>query len=148
MPFRRRFLLVALLAITFPSTFIGSSSGAAGQLVLVVNAKNAKSPSKDEAKQLFLGETMFWPGNVAVRLVLRPADSPAGEAFYTTLGVAPSRLKRVWQEKQLSGQGNAPDTIAAAPAMVAKIAADPGGIGFAMADEVAGAAGVRVIPFN
>jgi hypothetical protein len=52
------------------------------------------------------------------------------------LQVAPSRFKRMWQEKQLSGQAQAPVKIATAPQLLAKIASDPGAIGFALAAEL------------
>jgi hypothetical protein len=125
------------------------SSSAGGDLVLVVHASNKENPSMSEAKRLFLGDNTFWPGNVPVKLFVRPSDSPAADAFFRAIQIAPARFKRLWQEKQLSGQGNAPENVAAASALVAKVAADPGGVGFALSDEVpANPPGVRVIALH
>jgi ABC-type phosphate transport system substrate-binding protein len=144
---RHRFLLIAhmVFAATVLLAFPRKSS-AEGDLVIVVNAQNSGNPSVNEVKKLFLGDTTFWPGNVPVKLFSRPPDSPAGEAFFRTIQVAPSRFKRAWQEKQLSGQGNPPEVVSVPAALVAKVAADPGGIGFALSDELpSNPAGVRVI---
>jgi hypothetical protein len=135
-------LLAALLA--------PAPSRAGGEdLVLIVNAKNGESPDSATAKKLFLGDTVFWKGNVPVHVVVRPAGSPPGDAFFRAIGVAPARFKRIWQEKELSGQGSAPETIDGAAGVIAKVAADAGGLGVALASEVpAGAGGVRVIPLH
>jgi hypothetical protein len=93
-----------------------------------------------------VGDTLFWPGNLPVHPILRPAETPAAVAFYQALHVAPSRFKRMWQEKQLSGQAQTPQNIATAPLLLAKIATDAGAIGFALAAELPSKlVGVRAI---
>jgi ABC-type phosphate transport system substrate-binding protein len=122
---------------------------AGGNIVLVLNTTNGASPDLAGAKKIFLGDVAFWPGNGAVRIFVRPSDSPAGDAFFRAISVAPARFKRLWQEKQLSGQGTTPEIVVAASALVAKIAADPGGIGYALADEIPeGTTGVRIVPLR
>jgi ABC-type phosphate transport system substrate-binding protein len=143
---RRHLFVFALLCAAAVALLFNSPSSASGGLVLVVNAKNAKSLSVEEVKRIFLGETSYWLHNVPVKLILRPSDSPAGENFYRAIGVPPSRLKRIWQEKQLSGQGNAPDTIKAIGDVLSKVAASPGGVSFAMSAEIpAKTPGIRVV---
>lgn len=138
-------IAIALVALVSPAP----SRAGGDDLVLILNAKNSASPDLAAAKKLFLGEVGFWPGNLAVHGFVRPAGAPPGDAFYRAIGVAPARFKRIWQEKELSGQGTGPEAIGAAPGVVAKVAADPGGIGVALADEVAaGAAGVRLVPLR
>ena len=140
----------ASIAIVLAALVVPVPSRAGGDdLVLILNAKNSASPDLAAAKKLFLGETGFWAGNVPVHGFVRPAGAPPGDAFYKAIGVAPARFKRIWQEKELSGQGTGPETIAAAPGVIAKVAADPGGLGVALADEVgAGGAGVRLVPLH
>ena len=147
---RRRFLVIAhifpLIALMLLAARI---SFAEGDLVLVVHANNKEDPGVSEAKKLFLGDTSFWPGNIPVKLFVRPADSPASEAFFRAIQIAPARFKRLWQEKQLSGQGNAPEQVGAAAALLARVAADPGAVGFALSDELPAApAGVRIIALH
>jgi len=146
---RRHLLVFTLLCAAAVALLFGSPSHASGGLVLVVNAKNAKSLSVDETKRLFLGETSFWSSNIPVKLILRPSDSPAGDNFYRVISITPARLKRIWQERQLSGQGNTPETVAAIQGVLTKVAASPGGISFAMSAEIpAKTQGIRVVPLN
>src|SRR5689334_21546623 len=60
---------------------------AAGNVVLVLNAKNGESPDAASAKKIFLGDVAFWPGNVAIHLFVRPAESPAGDAFFKAISI-------------------------------------------------------------
>jgi hypothetical protein len=122
---------------------------AEGNLVFLVNTRNSQKLDEADAKRLFVGDTVYWPGNVPVHPVLRPAETPAGVAFYQALHVAPSRFKRMWQEKQLSGQAQAPESIAAPATLLAKIASDPGAIGFALSTELpAKLVGVRGVTLH
>lgn len=142
---RRRFLQIGCAGVVLLEA--PRVLAAPGDLVLVLNAKNTASPDSSLARRMFFGESVFWSGNVPVRLVVRPADTPSGKEFFKAIGMTPTRFKRLWQEKQLSGQGVAPETIAAAQAVVARVAGDPGGLGVALAEEVpANAPGVRIIP--
>jgi ABC-type phosphate transport system substrate-binding protein len=144
---RHRWVLVLHVALAAVLLLVSArTSSAEGDLVIVVSAQNGENPGIAEVKKLFLGDTTFWSGNVPVKLFSRPTESPAAQAFFRAIQVAPPRFKRMWQEKQLSGQGTPPETVADPAALIAKIAADPGGIGFALSDELpANPAGVRVI---
>lgn len=147
---RHRWLLIAHVVIVAALLVVSTrNSSAEGELVVVVNARNSENPGLAEVKKLFLGDTAFWAGNVPVKLFTRPADSPAGLAFFRAIQVAPPRFKRMWQEKQLSGSGSPPEVVASPADLIAKVAGDPGAIGFALSDELPGdAAGVRVIPVH
>jgi len=147
---RHRWLLLLQVALAAVLLLLSPRNSAAdGDLVVVVNAQNGGNLDVVEVKKLFVGDTTFWSGNVPVKLFIRPADSPAAQAFFRAIQVAPSRFKRMWQEKQLSGAGNPPETITDPGTLVAKIAGDPGGIGFALSDELpAKPAGVRVITLH
>jgi hypothetical protein len=147
---RRRLLLIAHVLTAATIVCLMARNGtAAGELVLVLHAGNKENPDSSETRHFFLGETAFWPGNVPVKLFVRPGDSPAADAFFRTIGIAPTRFKRLWQEKQLSGQGSSPETVAAAAALISKVATDPGAIGFALSDELpSNPPGVRVVPLH
>lgn len=144
---RHRWLLVLHVVLAAALLLVSTrNSSAEGDLVVVINAQNGGNPDTAEVKKLFLGDTTFWSGNVPVKLFTRPADSPPALAFFRAIQVAPPRFKRMWQEKQLSGQGTPPETVGDAATLIAKVGADPGGIGFALSDELpANPAGVRVI---
>jgi len=132
----RRGGLIAAAFVTCTALMLTTPTEAAGDLVILVNARNTQNIDASDAKKLFVGETLFWSGNVPVHPILRPAETPAAVAFYQALHVAPSRFKRMWQEKQLSGQAQIPQNIATAQLLIAKIATDVGAIGFALAAEL------------
>ena len=143
---RRKFLLLASLAAQMAALARSSRGEAAGELVIVLHSKNTESPSLSEVKRIFVGDTTFWPGNVSIHPIVRPADTPAGEAFFHAIRITPSRFRRLWQERQLSGKGVAPETILPPAAMLAKVATDVGAIAFATSDEIpSDAQGVRVL---
>jgi hypothetical protein len=133
----RRRRQIAAAFVTCTTLMLTTPTEASGDaLVILVNARNTQNIDASDAKKLFVGETLFWPGNLPVHPILRPAETPAGVAFYQALRVAPSRFKRIWQEKQLSGQAQSPQNIATAPLLIAKIATDAGAIGFVLAAEL------------
>jgi len=143
-----RKLLIALTAVLATFGTATTPSEAGGELVVIVNAKNGQSPSLEETKRMFVGQTMYWPGNLPAHPITRPPESRAGEGFFKAIQVSPSRFRRIWQEKQLSGQGQTPETLPTGQAVVAKVAADPGAIGFAMSDEVPANGSVKVLPLR
>src|SRR4051812_16431971 len=101
---RRRFLGCAAVVLGVLLAQRPTRAGS-NELVIVLNEKNAETPDLAAAKKLFIGDTTFWRGNIAVHIPVRPADSAPGDAFYHAISVAPARFKRLWQENQLSGQG-------------------------------------------
>jgi hypothetical protein len=144
---RRPFL--ASLTFGLVALLVEGRARAGDELVLVLHAKNGESPDLATVKRMFLGDTAFWPGNVPVHPFVRPAGTPAGDAFFRAIEVAPGRFKRLWQEKELSGKGTAPETVDAVSALAAKVAADRGAIGVALASELpAGTPGVRLVPLQ
>jgi hypothetical protein len=149
-PFRRSVSLIADVVIVALLLALGArDSTAEGELVMVVHANNKYDPNTNEFKRLFVGDTMFWPGNVPVKLYVRPVETPAGNTFFHTIHIAPPRFRRLWQEKQLSGQGTVPEIVVIVWALVGKVASDPGAIGFAMADELpTNPPGVRILPLR
>jgi hypothetical protein len=130
-------LAIAASGVLCAALLLAARTHAAGtDLVILVNSRNTQRLDLADAKKLFVGDTLFWPGNLPVHPILRATETPAALAFYRAIHVAPSRFKRMWQEKQLSGQAQAPAKIATAPLLLAKIASDPGAIGFALAAEL------------
>lgn len=107
-------------------------------LTIVVNDKvELKAINKEDLRNLYLGKTTFWPANVKVVVFDRPVDRPAGTAFYRdVLKMVPSRFRHHWQSKQLSGQGVAPEVVAGADDVLARVAATVGAIAYVHADEV------------
>ncbi|MBP8806722.1 MAG: hypothetical protein KBG48_11495 [Kofleriaceae bacterium] len=106
-------------------------------IVVVVNARNPTARlAKGEVAKLFLGRLGFWHGVVPVRLYIRPDTGAAAAAFYPKLlGMSPQGFRSHWDKQQLSGKAVAPEVIGPVDELVKKVAATPGGIGFALASE-------------
>jgi hypothetical protein len=107
-------------------------------LTIVVNEHVApKAINKEDLRNLYLGKTSFWPGNVKVVAYDRPVERGAGQAFYRdVLKMVPARFRHHWQSRQLSGQGAAPEALAAADDVIAHVAATAGAIAYLHSDEV------------
>lgn len=151
---RTAVLCVAALscAVAFdPRGMTASRASAQDQnrVVAVVNARNPTPvlPSK-EATKLFLGRTAFWHGVVPVKLLLRPDNSEAARVFCpTVLNMTPAGFRKHWQERQLSGRGQAPEVLGTIQEIAAAVAKVPGAISFALQSEAwqLNVPGVRVI---
>jgi len=77
-------------------------------------------------------------------------DGAAGKPFFRdVLGMVPSRYRHTWQKQQLSGQGVEPEVVGTAAGLVAKVASNPGAIGYILDSERAAAdSRVRLIPLE
>jgi ABC-type phosphate transport system substrate-binding protein len=107
-------------------------------VVLLLNARNPTQVlSSAETSNIFLGQTPFWHGVVAVQVMVRPDSSQAAKLFYrTVLKQTPQAFRKHWDEIQLSGRGVAPKVYASAEELAQAIAQAPGGIGFALNSEL------------
>lgn len=136
----------ALLFLTLVPT---PGAGQQASLVAIVHPSNrASSVSADQIKNIYLGRVTFWPGQVPVRAYSRPPESPAGRAFLrSVLGMTPTRFRRHWQSRQLSGQGVAPPVVGSIASLIERVSQDRGGIGYALSSEATTpGSGVRVVP--
>jgi hypothetical protein len=148
-------VLALLLALAALATRAVSQPAAAqprpARLVIVVHAENKVGRiDKSGLKSMYLGLTTYWPGELRVKAYHRVHDGAIGKPFFRdVLGMTPARYRHTWQKRQLSGQGVEPEVVASAAALVAKVAASAGAIGYMLESEAAAAdARVRLIPLD
>ena len=141
MRFPRRILL-GLLAVACFSASAGHHDRARAQsdegVVLLLNARNpTQFLTSAETAKIFLGQTTFWHGVVAIKVMIRPDTSQAAKLFYrAVLKQTPQAFRKHWDELQLSGRGVAPKVYASAEELAQAIAQTPGAIGFALSSEL------------
>ena len=148
---RRRLLALLSLVVLAVAAVPSLAADPPPALVIIAHEKNPmKAVTHDELRNIWLGRLGFWSDNSAVRVFDRPIDRDAGQAFYRDiLKMVPARFRHHWQAQQLSGRGIAPEPIAAVDAVVALVAATPGGISYLHTTEVPALLpkGVVVVPF-
>jgi ABC-type phosphate transport system substrate-binding protein len=107
-------------------------------VVLLLNARNpTQFLTGAETSKIFLGQTAFWHGVVAIKVMIRPDTSQASKLFYrTVLNQTPQAFRKHWDELQLSGRAVAPKVYASAEELAQAIAQTPGAIGFALNSEL------------
>lgn len=149
----RRLLLLAALTTTIAGTLAGVARAQTAPplaLTVVVNERSTlKTITREELRNIYLGKLGFWSDNTKVVAYDRPVDRDAGVTFYRdVLKMVPARFRHHWQSQQLSGRGIAPEPVAAAEDLLARVAANPGGIGYLHTSEVPKVApkGVILIP--
>jgi ABC-type phosphate transport system substrate-binding protein len=125
---RRLFLLCLLLSILFATR----AAWATESYEVIANPSvTEKTLSKSSLRAIFGMRLHAWPDGTAVRVFVMPDDSPLHAAFSKEkLNVFPYQLRSAWDRLVFSGTGQAPDTVASAEEMLARVASTPGAIGY------------------
>ncbi|MFZ1375682.1 MAG: hypothetical protein WAS25_03725 [Geothrix sp.] len=113
--------------------------------VVIVSAKNPISKlTKEQAAQIFLGQSRtFITGGQAEALDLAE-DAPLRKAFYQAIAnKAPAQMKAHWSKLEFSGAARAPKALPTSAEVVKQVAENPKFIGYVEASAVT--AGVKVV---
>jgi ABC-type phosphate transport system substrate-binding protein len=134
---KRMIGFLAAAAIT-----LGVAATASAQersVAIIVNASNKVAKLTDsELRNLFTGGVTFWPGDVRVKIIMRPATTTAGKGFLAeVLQMTPTRFRQHWTKLQLSGLGVSPTEAGELDDVVTLVAGNPGAISYVHASEVA-----------
>lgn len=107
------------------------TANASGQVAVIAH----KSVPLDSIKKsvlldFYARDIKKWSdGQPVIVFDLKP-QSEVKTIFYDYLGRSPSRMKSIWLKKMLSGEGDPPEAMASEEALLAKVAATTGAIGF------------------
>jgi ABC-type phosphate transport system substrate-binding protein len=105
-----------------------------------------KTISKSSLRAIFGMRLHNWPDGAAVRVFVMPDDSPLHATFSKEkLHVFPYQLRSAWDRLVFSGTGQAPDTVASAEEMLARVASTPGAIGYLAKSKIDGRVNVLQI---
>ena len=103
------------------------------QELIVNDAVSSRPISRNEARLYFTMRLPLWGDSVVpVKVFVLPDDHPLHRQFVkSVLGLFPYQLRQVWDRQIFSGTGQAPTTVATEQEMAERVAATPGGIGYA-----------------
>jgi ABC-type phosphate transport system substrate-binding protein len=125
---RSFFLLCLLLSIIFAARSVLASEA---YEVVTNPGVSEKTLSKGSLRAIFGMRLHSWPDGTAVKVFVMPDDAPLHAAFSKEkLNVFPYQLRSAWDRLVFSGTGQAPDTVASADEMLARVASTPGAIGY------------------
>lgn len=134
------FLLLAIRAAC-PQSEAGAALTTPAVAVAVIAHSDVSMDTltRDQLLDYFTGDRQEWPDGT--RVVIKELKIRGGvrTAFYDFIGQRPSRLKSIWLRNMLSGEGERPESLDSAAAMIECIVDTPGSIGFVDADQVADA---------
>lgn len=109
-----------------------SWSAAATAQVAVIAHKSvpADTLSKTRLLDCYTGDAKKWAGGQDITVFDLKPKGKVRKAFYRFLGKRSSRMKSIWLKNMLSGEGSPPEAVESEEALVEKVAATPGSIGF------------------
>lgn len=101
------------------------SAQSMADVVVIVNAANTNTLTKDDVERIFLGKkTSFPDGSKAQPFYLSPGDG-AKEVFdEKSLGKSSAQLKAYWSKLVFTGKGTPPEEVGSSADAVSKVAGD------------------------
>ncbi len=105
--------------------------------VIVAPSVNIDSISAGQLERLYLNRADRFPNGVPLQPLDQRSDSEQRKAFATSiLGMSETELSRYWSRRMFSGKGHPPRTVENDNAVIERVIADPGSIGYIDADSV------------
>lgn len=105
--------------------------------VIVAPSVNIDSISAGQLERLYLNRADRFPNGVPLQPLDQRSDSEQRKAFATSiLGMSETELSRYWSRRMFSGKGHPPRTVENDNAVIERVIADPGSIGYIDADLV------------
>jgi len=124
------------------SLIVFSAFGNAQISIIANKSISASSISKEDAANIYSLDVRE-VGGTKVKLFTIQSDGAVRDDFFGALGKNAVAIRKVWMQKQLTGNGTAPENVSDEDAMLAKVSSTPGSIGFISSSKVTG--GVKVL---
>ena len=128
----RRTIVLVMLALA------AASSASAQVAVIAHKDVPVDSLSKTDLLDFYTGDVQSWPDDRAVVVFDLKARGPVRDTFYEYLGKTSSRMRSIWLKRKLSGEGNPPESFETEAAVLERVGATPGAIGFVQKANVSG----------
>lgn len=130
---RRRHFII-LLAWAF--VLLSGTGVQAAEVAVISNLTVPESTlTRSQLLDLYTGDKRTWNNGDPVIVFDLKTRGPVRQTFYRYLRKTPSRMKSLWMKRMLLGEGQPPEALDA-DAVVAKVAATPGAVGFVDRSEV------------
>lgn len=136
---------IALFAVALASALSAAARPPAeGTFVVIVNAANAATPTREEIADIFMKRLTRWRGGEPIVVVDAPPESPVRAAFSRAiLHRGTAAMEAYWQQQIFSGRDVPPLQKDSDAEVIAFVRKSRGAIGYV----AAGAAldGVRIV---
>ena len=126
-----RIVPVALFLLLGPAT-----ASPAEVAVIAHRSVSEDTLTRGRLLDFFKGDVEKWAGGERVVVKDLKAKGDVRDAFYSVLGMRPSRMRSIWLRKMLSGEGEPPESLASEDEVLTKVRTTPGAIGFISRDKV------------
>lgn len=122
--------ILSVFVLTVLCGLCSLTTTAVAQISVVVAKSSPHRVSKEEAKNMFLGNQTTWANGAKVQIADQ-SDSDVGKEFYGKyIGKTPNQVKNQWFRLVLAGQGKPVLKCSDDEAVKKAVAADPNVIGF------------------
>lgn len=138
------YFFIAVAAIYLYSSKALSKSNS---FIVITNTSSAvDSISKNELRDIYNGDMVFWKTGKRIRAARLSDESPTSEEFLTDImGKSPSQFVQHWRHKLFSGKGLPPKVIDGAEKMMAYVEENEGSIGFVPASKRVTSAKIKTL---
>jgi ABC-type phosphate transport system substrate-binding protein len=110
---------------------------ASGQVAVIAHRSvPAAAIDRTQLLDFYTGDERAWANGQPVVAMDLAARTEIREAFYRYLGKTSSRMRSIWLKRKLSGDGDPPPALETEEAMLARVSATPGAIGFISQEKV------------
>lgn len=139
-------LLVVLVALTVP-ILEAFAQGGSFKVIVHVDNPTASMDAKTLSK-VFQKKKRKWDHGETITAYDLESESPAREAFTRDIhGKSISAIQSYWQRKIFAGKDKPPDEVASDAEMMARVAEDPGAVGY-VSGSTSLAAGVKELTIS
>lgn len=146
-PKRRRRGLACVVSCLIAGTLLWpeSSRAGSGELLVVVNKANPTSRlSASDLRPIFRTSKRTWENGTTVEPVNMPEQTSPRMVFdRAVLGFDADATLRYWIDRKVRGEARPPRKLASTAAVLAYVAATPGGIGYVPEGQLS--SGVKVV---
>ncbi|RKR04392.1 hypothetical protein C7446_1599 [Kushneria sinocarnis] len=126
--FRRLIALMVLMIVMLPP---GVAAEPSALVIITHPGVELDSLNRETARAIFAMRQRTLPNGQSAHVFVLPDSNAIHERFAKeVLNVYPHQLRLAWDRAVFSGTGQAPNEVANESAMVDRVAATPGGIGY------------------
>ena len=120
-----------LAALAASLLFFGLQAASAGVAVIGNPNLGVSSITAAQAVDIFLGKMTKLPGGTQITVIEHQDGDSVKEEFYSkVVGKSPSQLKAYWAKLVFTGEGVPPKEYSGDKAVMGRVAATPGAIGY------------------
>lgn len=122
------------------------SAIAAEKVVVIVNAANSASITKDQIKAIYSDNMIAWQNGNTIKAYDLPIKNRARESFSLgVMGISATDVAMEWANKKITNTAKNPPKTQKENLVVMAVAKDANAIGYVSADAIKGRDGVKVV---